>query len=47
VAFAFAPASVLAPLEGAQFVTNLGYIYLNKKPPVWTDTGKNFDRNVA
>ena len=46
VAFAFAPASVLAPLEGAQFVTNLGYMLLNKKTPLWTEGGMKLDWNV-
>jgi hypothetical protein len=47
VAFAFAPASVLAPLEGAQFVTNFFYGWLVKNQVLmktfwWTSLGTLF-----
>lgn len=47
VAFAFAPASVLAPLEGAQFVTNFFYGWWYKKEVLmdnfwWTVLGTIF-----
>lgn len=46
VAFAFAPASVLAPLEGAQFVTNFAYGVFTKSTALY-DKGKGWKRKAV
>jgi hypothetical protein len=44
VAFAFAPASVLAPLEGAQFVTNFAYGLVTRNKVLYEPPAKKGDR---
>lgn len=45
VAFAFAPASLLAPLEGAQFVTNFAYGLVTKNKVLYNSEAKHGDKS--
>jgi hypothetical protein len=46
VAFAFAPASVLAPLEGAQFVTNFAYGLWTRNKVLYNSEPSDSDRDA-
>ena len=44
VAFSFAPTTILAPLEGLQFVTSFGWAWAHKNRTLWIRAETDYDR---